>query len=449
MTLRYSGVLEGLSIITWEQITATHIRQSIGKAGVEPEMEDLRVWTNIVRQKPQVVLNANAEGETMVPQATAIMAPGPSPTGGVRGRRSLQETLLPVEGNVPLKIAFDTAVMYRSLGQDHDIQALISGAFDTDEDRAAYVNSLKRTNDGAFQNLEEVVSVSVGGVFISEDETNSKGEARDMTIFIIIGAIAGGGALVLLVLFLLWRRYESKNQETVRKMHAANGMHSVNGNGVTTEIHVEHNPDEVSTLGDPMYSPNGMMMGMMNTMEREEERTASVGDDYDYKYLKHHNFSNVGGDTRGEQPRDDDRSRLMSDEDLTRQSSGKTGSQSLSKLGFSQMGESIFSDDASFEEQYTEPQEQVPFEITAPAGKLGMVIDTPNGGFPIVHAIKETSILADRVRVGDRLVSVDGQDCTTMTAVQVSKLISLKSEQESRVLVFVRKRATRPAGRNA
>ena len=126
---------------------------------------------------------------------------------------------------------------------------------------------------------------------------------------------------------------------------------------------------------------------------------------------------------------------------MTRESSGKTGSQS--KLGLSQMGESIFSDDASFEEQYCEPEQQVPFEITVPAGKLGMVIDTPNGGFPIVHAIKDTSILAERVRVGDRLVSVDGQDCTTMTAVQVSKLISLKSEQESRVLVFVRNRAAR------
>jgi len=145
---------------------------------------------------------------------------------------------------------------------------------------------------------------------------------------------------------------------------------------------------------------------------------------------------------------EDTRSRMMSeegrsesDQDLTRGSSSKTGMKSA--LGLSQMGESIFSDDASFEEQFSETEDQVPFEITVPAGKLGMVIDTPNGGFPVVHAIKDTSILADKVRVGDRLVSVDGQDCTTMTAVQVSKLISLKSEQEKRVLVFVRSK-TRP-----
>jgi hypothetical protein len=146
----------------------------------------------------------------------------------------------------------------------------------------------------------------------------------------------------------------------------------------------------------------------------------SVGNDYDYKYLKHHNFGTkepprdrmMSEGARSRLLSEDARSRLHSEESMTRESSGKTGTQS--KLGLSHMGESIFSDDASFEEQYIESEQQVPFEITVPAGKLGVVIDTPNGGFPIVHAIKDTSILADRVRVGDRLVSVDGQDCTAM-----------------------------------
>ena len=66
-----------------------------------------------------------------------------------------------------------------------------------------------------------------------------------------------------------------------------------------------------------------------------------------------------------------------------------------------------------------------------------MVIDTPNNGVPVVHAIKQESVLCDRVHVGDRLISVDGENVTSMTAVQVSKLISLKSDQR-RVLVFLR-----------
>ena len=107
---------------------------------------------------------------------------------------------------------------------------------------------------------------------------------------------------------------------------------------------------------------------------------------------------------------------------------------SLSKVG--KMGESIFADDSSFEEQFKDPEERL--DVVAPAGKLGMVIDTPNGGIPVVHAIKDTSVLIDDVRVGDRLLSVDGEDCTVMTAMQVSKLISLKSNKPARVLVFAR-----------
>jgi C-terminal processing protease CtpA/Prc len=103
------------------------------------------------------------------------------------------------------------------------------------------------------------------------------------------------------------------------------------------------------------------------------------------------------------------------------------------------MGDSLFSDDASFEQQFAEEEER--YDVVAPAGKLGMVIDTPNGGLPVVHAIKDTSVLADSVRVGDRLLSVDGEDCTAMT-MQVSKLISLKSEKPARVLVFARSRIT-------
>lgn len=180
---------------------------------------------------------------------------------------------------------------------------------------------------------------------------------------------------------------------------------------------------------------------MLTTIHDTEHK--SIGDDYDYKYLKHHNFNQNNSSRDRMLSEDNAKSRETADESLARDSSNVTGSQS--KIGaLSQMGESIFSDDASFEEQFNEPEQQVPFEIIVPAGKLGMVIDTPNGGFPIVHAIKDTSILADRVRVGDRLVSVDGQDCTTMTAVQVSKLISLKSDQESRVLVFVRSKAIKP-----
>ena len=161
---------------------------------------------------------------------------------------------------------------------------------------------------------------------------------------------------------------------------------------------------------------------------------SSVGDDYDYTkhYRNLRGPLSISGTTN---TRD-----RMSSEDMSKMSSVQ--SVSLSKVG--KMGESIFADDSSFEEQFKDPEERI--DVVAPAGKLGMVIDTPNGGIPVVHAIKDTSVLIDQVQVGDRLLSVDGEDCTGMTAMQVSKLISLKSTKPVRVLVFARTPTTNALG---
>ena len=112
------------------------------------------------------------------------------------------------------------------------------------------------------------------------------------------------------------------------------------------------------------------------------------------------------------------------------------------------LGQSVFADDMSFEQQYADEDEAMldgaeairrpkPFEVRAPPGMLGMVIDTPNGGVPVVRAIKPDSILTGRVQIGDRLISVDHQDVTSMSALEVSNLISVRSNRQ-RLLVFVR-----------
>ena len=101
-------------------------------------------------------------------------------------------------------------------------------------------------------------------------------------------------------------------------------------------------------------------------------------------------------------------------------------------------GGSIYTaDDQSFE-QYFRNQQDVPerqeeiLEVFAPAGKVGVVIDTPNNGVPVVHNIKESCPIKDQLQVGDRLIAVDDEDVRNMTAVMVSKLISQKSSNETR-----------------
>merc|ERR1712087_363902 len=71
----------------------------------------------------------------------------------------------------------------------------------------------------------------------------------------------------------------------------------------------------------------------------------------------------------------------------------------------------MFNDDDSFEKMYGE--EEI-IEVDAPSGKLGVVIDNSLRGPPMVHAIKETSLLSDVIRIGDKLLSIDGEDTTEM-----------------------------------
>lgn len=97
----------------------------------------------------------------------------------------------------------------------------------------------------------------------------------------------------------------------------------------------------------------------------------------------------------------------------------------------------IFSDDNTFDQAYEGVREEL-LDIYAPSGKLGVVIDTPNDGPPVVHAVKDTSPIADKVRVGDKLVAVDDEDVRDMTAIKVSKLISKKSTNASRKLTVIR-----------
>eukprot|EP00984_Skeletonema_dohrnii_P009924 scaffold3820_cov77-Skeletonema_dohrnii-CCMP3373.AAC.3 len=66
------------------------------------------------------------------------------------------------------------------------------------------------------------------------------------------------------------------------------------------------------------------------------------------------------------------------------------------------------------------PQET--FTIDAPKGKLGV----------------DSSPIADRIQVGDKLIAVDEEDVTSMSAIQVSKLLARKSEQNVRKLTIVR-----------
>lgn len=226
--------------------------------------------------------------------------------------------------------------------------------------------------------------------------------------------------------------YSSTKDDSTAQQYAA----------TTNEIWVDPNADEVSTLGGGTL-PNEFAFG-------QDEPTASVNMDYDYNRNQY---------------------RIPDAEERTQSqfttASNPTTFTNYSKLGL--LGQSDFAadDDHSFEEQFAELDNDIrstqkydttphgsnnnnnnnnnpnisnrvkPFEVRAPPGKLGMVVDTPNGGVPVVRAIKADSVLNGSVQVGDRLISVDHVNVTSMSALEVSNLISLKQHQQ-RLLIFCR-----------
>jgi len=119
--------------------------------------------------------------------------------------------------------------------------------------------------------------------------------------------------------------------------------------------------------------------------------------------------------------------------DNTRQTAGGATAARAAALGAS------FDSEAGYREGEgsSNVKEEV-LEIDAPAGKLGVVIDTPDDGAPVVHAVKDSSVIADQICVGDKLIAVDDEDVRSMTAIKVSKLISKKSANPSRKLTIVR-----------
>jgi len=119
---------------------------------------------------------------------------------------------------------------------------------------------------------------------------------------------------------------------------------------------------------------------------------------------------------------------------------------SLSCCSGSAFENGVVTSSSSFEDQFCEGRDDVDeemaverFRVKAPPGKLGIVLDTPFGNEPTVIALKPDSILLERVRTGDRLLSVNGKDVTSMDAEQVSELISSQSSKHQR-LVFAQNR---------
>jgi hypothetical protein len=168
--------LTGQSIITWESVTEEHIRRHILNAGLKPELFDLTVGTNIVDQWFPIISSSD-------------------------GTRSLQ-TVPPNS----LIIQFDVSLMYRSEGQDRNLDLLVFNAWDTVMDRAEYVMELQ-SKSKVFDDIQDVIVEIKNYVTPTIDDGTEK---KKVNIAVVIGASVGGAALIILVAFVLLRKNNGK-----------------------------------------------------------------------------------------------------------------------------------------------------------------------------------------------------------------------------------------------
>jgi hypothetical protein len=225
----YTTELEGTQAIVWERATREHITAQIRAMDVEPELFGLTV---------------DADIRTQVPPTTANV-------------RMLQNTRF---ANNSLIIEFNIALSYRSIGKEHDLDELVFSAWDAPDEKESYVNRLK-SKSSYFRDIEEV-NVEVEG-FIPKTPDPEDPDDGGLGIAVIGGGAGGGALLVLLCGFLYIRNKNNKEEQAHYDRSKATKAAEQR---IAAEINVE-GQDDVSTLGDPMFNPGGMLMG---SLEKDE-----------------------------------------------------------------------------------------------------------------------------------------------------------------------------------
>jgi hypothetical protein len=303
-----------------------------------------------------------------------------------------------------LAFFYDVRIDIRSAIIVHNLRRYIGGPFDSSSEKNALVEALRASSCPEYANLSDI------RVILPDDESNTseatRGEDSPASSGVIAGSVvAVAGAAMLFAIFIFARIKKKRDviEEIIFDGTQPQGISGLHDNEMASEIGLQTDVD-VSTLGDPIPQGTFINTGDMST-------TGSYSLDYDYKgYYMHQDIPSTPTEvSRG------------------------GGGESLSNTLVSNT--LVPADDDTFEAQYGVDE---PFEVLAPAGVLGLILETNEDGVPTINNIKPASVLAEQVQIGDRLLSVDGIDVSIMLASDVSRLIASRKEAPVRKFVFAR-----------
>jgi hypothetical protein len=322
------------------------------------------------------------------------------------------------EANIPLHVV----ILIQSLIQNHDAGRYIYGAFNDDEEKAMFVTALKDTGSAAFVNVD---SVSVAPLPEDEDPTTevedpTEDEAQDppdglimttndednnvtaaIVVSIVIVVLAGIG----LTTFFARNGRRKSGGGTVQKILATSARQtteSVEQAAIASEIEIGEGSD-LSSLGDPIsFSVRPSWVTVEGSINGISGTPDNLSLDYDFQKAFDHDFTLSFVDTES------------------------NPSSLLTK------------DDRTLSIGYVLKEKAENFEVEAPPGLLGLALETSEEGIPTIHMIKRSSPLVGQVRVGDRLLRVDGLDVSLMWANDASRYVASKQNNPARLLVFAR-----------
>jgi len=358
-----------------------------GIGGIESNSE----WESTTSEFYQSVYDDSSD---MYDANVAVEITNVQPSTASRGRRLNTKNRALQSADPSVEVTYTHTMSYRSDDPDLTMEQIVQMPLATRDNRDEYVRELKLL-DGYedLTDVSEITMTSDAGDGDKATDGGNKAEETDLPLGAIIGGAGAGAALLILIGGFVYYKKQNKDEE--------------NDPAAT---------NTVSTTQDALTGTSGAGTGS-SVPTYGEQSVATVDYDYSRAYggAGAHSLSDAGG-TLGSRTR-------------------QTAAEDVNPLPGS--GNTIFSDDNTFDQAYEDVREEL-LDIYAPAGKLGVVIDTPNDGAPVVHAVKDSSAIASKVQVGDKLVAVDDEDVRAMTAIKVSKLISRKSNNASRKLTIIR-----------
>jgi len=386
--LRRTSPLSPQSKRNWQQVMETQIEDEVRRQNPGGAVRFIKVQTVVQSQDPPF--------ESTAPSASPMMNADAVAQKLIQNRklgrnRDLQQMLA---------ITFDIDIFLKTNSTGHNVDRYILGAFSSIQDRSAFASALKATHDPAFADTEFIE------VILPTEEAPSDPNISAGMIFILLAAAVSGIALLIYYLYSQNKQKKMNVASPEPEPSVAVEAEVIDAHDYATHIDMMSH-DDVSTLGDPF--PAGL------NREPSVASTASVNYDFRNTYRK------------------DGPSVTQSLADVSVDSTIGTAT-----LGTAVTNQYFDRDDETLDLQYFAENQ---FEVDAPPGMLGLVLESSGDGTPTVHAIKPSSPLSSQVKVGDRLLAVDGEDVTVLLSSDVSRLISTKRDNPIRRFLF-----TRPSG---